>query len=103
MSKKSKKIAAAQRLSEKRGQKVAMAAQYAAWKAAGANKKSKRFTLNAQRSGGVLNVKHASSNCGNHGCMKCDSHSPGNDPWLASKGSCIYGKRWSSPLWKQAA
>lgn len=34
--------------------------------------------------------------CGNGACTIC-TRGAHNDPWQASPGSCLYGKRWSSP------
>ena len=55
----------------KKSIKMANAAKYAAWKAAGQNGKSKRFVARLQKEK-IKTVKHITDNCGNIGCKKCD-------------------------------
>ncbi|HMT01946.1 MAG TPA: hypothetical protein PKD00_01320 [Burkholderiales bacterium] len=55
----------------KKSIKMANAAKYAAWKAAGQNSKSKRFVAKLQKEK-IKTVKHLTDNCGNIGCRKCD-------------------------------
>lgn len=63
MSKKAKNSAKERRLKEKKGRKMANAAQYAAWAASGSN--SRKKSRKAQD--GII----AGHPCGNIGCLRC--------------------------------
>lgn len=101
MSKKTKKAAQMRRAGLKRSRKEAMQKQYQTWAAAGQNKKSKRNRLNTKRKGGLTTKRHGDGVCNNqHGCSRCGFPEL-NDPFQASPGSCLYGKRWSSKKWRK--
>lgn len=69
MSKKSKNAASEKRKKEKAARKAAMKAQYAAWAAAGSNRK-KKITGHAARKT-IRSVSHLTGPCGNAACRKC--------------------------------
>lgn len=79
---------------QKRSRREANRARYAGIVGTAANRKRKNQSV-----GGKSKRKHThpDSMCGNISCLRCYS-TPANNPWLADKDSCIYGKRWSSPL-----
>lgn len=100
MSKKSKQAVKDRNRKAKRAAKDAARARYAAWAAAGTNKKSARAKARAKSGKKVSRVgRHLHGSCTNEGCVKCNPNTPGTNPWLASPGSCIYPKRWTSHLW----
>lgn len=88
----------------KRSAKEAQQAKYNAWAAEGKNKKSARAKARA-KSGKISmrTMRHATGPCGNIGCSECNHTSMVNNPWLAPPDSCIYPKRWTSVIWKNAA
>ena len=104
MSKKSKQASKDRNRKAKRAKKDAQRAKYAAWAAAGTNKKSARAKARAKAGKGIARVgRHQDGPCTNEGCSRCNPNTPGNNPWLAKPGSCIYGKRWSSSVWREDA
>jgi len=98
MSKKSKRTAQDKRRRDKRARKDARQAQWQAYAAEGKNKKSKRAKANSQRAK-IRMGRHLDGPCPNDGCLKCN-RGLWNDPWLAPKGSVLYGLRWSSSKWR---
>ncbi len=70
------------RNSEKHKRKSALKAQYAAWTAAGQNKKSKRY----RKQGMIKTVVSRTHpvDCGNVSCLKC--YEPKFSPFLDKKG-----------------
>jgi len=72
MSKKAKASARALRRARKVARKAAQNLQYAAWKLAGKNTKSRRAKLRKQRSNPVRSKEHAQGPCGNIGCKRCN-------------------------------
>ncbi len=75
---------------EKTARKAANRARYALFIGTEANTKRK------SRKPGATQPGHPHHDpCGNGACVKC-SATAANDPWRASPGSCLYGKRWTS-------
>lgn len=72
MSKQAKATARALRRSRKAARKAAQNLQYAAWKLAGKNTKSRRAKLQKQRSVQMRNKHHPHGPCGNIGCKRCN-------------------------------
>jgi hypothetical protein len=72
MSKKAKASARALRRQRKAARKAAQNVQYAAWKLAGQNTKSRRAKLRKRRSQQVQTQSHAQGPCGNIGCKRCN-------------------------------
>ena len=72
MSKKAKQTARALRRARKAARKSAQNLQYAAWKLAGKNTKSRRARLRKQRSSPVPSKDHSHGPCGNIGCKRCN-------------------------------
>lgn len=71
MSKKAKMTARALRRAQKAARKASQNLQYAAWKAAGQNTKSRRAKLRKKRSTQMRTRVHAQGPCGNIGCKRC--------------------------------
>lgn len=88
MSKKSKLASKIARRNAKRARRDANRARYAGLVGTAANRKKKKARTK------VSSRVHASP-CGNLACTKC--YVEHNDPWNAPRGSCLYGKRFSSP------
>jgi hypothetical protein len=72
MSKKAKATARALRRARKAARKAAQNLQYAAWKLAGKNTKSRRAKLQKQRANQPRSKDHAQGPCGNIGCKRCN-------------------------------
>ncbi len=72
MSKKAKQTSRALRRARKAARKTAQNLQYAAWKLAGKNTKSRRARLQKQRSNPVRSKDHSQGPCGNIGCKRCN-------------------------------
>jgi len=72
MSKKAKQTSRALRRARKAARKSAQNLQYAAWKLAGKNTKSRRAKLRKQRSNQVRSEDHSQGPCGNIGCKRCN-------------------------------
>lgn len=72
MSKKAKQTARALRRQRKAARKAAQNLQYAAWKQAGQNTKSRRAKLRKRRSNPVRSKDHSHGPCGNIGCKRCN-------------------------------
>jgi hypothetical protein len=72
MSKKAKATARDLRRARKVARKAAQNLQYAAWKLAGKNTKSRRAKLRKQRSNQVRSKDHSHGACGNIGCKRCN-------------------------------
>jgi hypothetical protein len=72
MSKKAKLTSRALRRARKAARKTAQNLQYAAWKLAGKNTKSRRAKLRKQRSNQVRSTDHSHGPCGNIGCKRCN-------------------------------
>ncbi len=72
MSKKAKQTSRALRRARKAARKSAQNLQYAAWKLAGKNTKSRRAKLQKQRSNPVRSNDHSQGPCGNIGCKRCN-------------------------------
>jgi len=72
MSKKAKQTSRALRRARKAARKSAQNLQYAAWKLAGKNTKSRRAKLQKQRSNPVRSSDHSQGPCGNIGCKRCN-------------------------------
>lgn len=89
MSKKAKKAAKDYRLKLKRSRKETATAQYQKWASEGKNKKSKRNALSAKRLSKVRTVRHTTP------------LPPWNNPVYARPGSCLYGKKFTSPKYRE--
>lgn len=101
MSKKSKQASKEHNRKEKRSKKLAQQAKYDSWRAAGTNQKSSRAKARAKIGKRMARVgRHLEGPCGNEGCSRCNPNTPGNNPFLAPKGSVIYSKRFTSSKWK---
>lgn len=101
MSKRAKKAAQERRASMKRAKKDAMNKQYATWRDAGQNGRSKRSKLASKRSIKGRTQRHVEGKCGNHhGCHRCAPSELWN-PWQASPGSCLFSKRFTSKKWRR--
>jgi len=72
MSKKAKASARALRRARKAARKAAQNLQYAAWKLAGQNSKSRRAKLRKRRATAMRTRTHAQGPCGNVGCKRCN-------------------------------
>ncbi len=73
MSKKAKLTSRALRRARKAARKTAQNLQYAAWKQAGKNTKSRRAKLRKQRSNNPgRSNDHSHGPCGNIGCKRCN-------------------------------
>ena len=72
MSKQAKLSSRALRRARKAARKAAQNLQYAAWKLAGKNTKSRRAKLRKQRSNQVRSKDHSQGSCGNIGCKRCN-------------------------------
>lgn len=72
MSKKAKATARELRRARKAARKAAQNVQYAAWKQAGQNTKSRRAKLRKQRSVQMRAKAHDQGPCGNIGCKRCN-------------------------------
>lgn len=72
MSKKAKLTSRALRRARKAARKTAQNLQYAAWKLAGKNTKSRRAKLRNQRANPVRSKDHSQGPCGNIGCKRCN-------------------------------
>ena len=72
MSKKAKTTARALRRARKAARKAAQNVQYAAWKQAGQNTKSRRAKLRKRRTSLVRSKNHSQGPCGNIGCKRCN-------------------------------
>lgn len=92
MSKKSKKLAQAKRLSMKRARKESAQKQYQQWAAEGKNKLSKRTKLNKKRASSLRVQRHAGATCDNIGCRRCVPEL--NTPMYAQPGSFLYKRRF---------
>jgi hypothetical protein len=72
MSKKAKQTSRALRRARKAARKSAQNLQYAAWKLAGKNTKSRRAKLRKRRSNPVQSKDPSHGPCGNIGCKRCN-------------------------------
>lgn len=72
MSKRAKQTSRALRRARKAARKTAQNLQYAAWKLAGKNTKSRRGKLQKQRSNQMRSKDCSHGPCGNIGCKRCN-------------------------------
>lgn len=98
MSAKSKDRNRIRRLAMKKARRERNKATYLERIAAGRNTITKRAKVAAKK--GVakkVRAQRHQGKCDNMGCLRCGPPEL-NDPWHALPNSCLYGKRWSSPL-----
>lgn len=92
MASKSGKGSRSRRKSARKNAKAARKLAYAALAGQPNSRKKSGKGYGSQREPG-----HAHRGpCGNAACTICTSGAH-NDPWQAERGSCLYGKRYSSP------
>jgi hypothetical protein len=104
MSRKSRDRNRVRRLAVKKARKERNKALYIERIAAGRNTLTKRAKIAARKgkSKKVRAVRHLGPCNNSVGCPRCGDPRL-TDPWLATPGSCLYGKRWSSTKHREAA
>jgi len=101
MSKRSKAASKQFNRKQKKALKEAQRLRYASYRDSGQNTKSVRAKANAQKNKRkARNGRHLQGACTNIGCSKCFANFVGNDPWLASPGSFLYKKLFTSPKYR---
>lgn len=98
MSQKTKNRRKIKRLADKRAKKAAMKTLYESYRDTGKNTLSRRNKkANMKAKSRVATVRHATSQCGNPGCRRCQGVNFG--PFLNKEGKPEGMPQWMYQLW----